>query len=110
MRRRTRGPGPKPILNKVEESVIAEYCAQMGFGLSRDDLLRVAFLVAEKSRRKHPWNGMAGKAGFMSRHPTLRLKSPQPLSHARAKNASDEQVKDFFEKLGRDLCTLKFAK
>ena len=77
--------------------------AEMGFGLSRDDLLRVAFLVAEKSRRKHPLNGMAGKAwyeGFMNRHPTLRLKSPQPLSHARAKNASDEQVKDFLKNLG----------
>ena len=38
--------------------------------------------------------------GFMSRHPTLKLKAPQPLSHARARNASDEQIKDFFEKLG----------
>jgi hypothetical protein len=66
----------------------------------------IGFKVAEKSGRPHPWdpeNGMAGRAwydGFMSRHPTLKLKSPQPLSHARARNADDETVKDFFQKLG----------
>jgi hypothetical protein len=116
LRRRVNGdiaidckPGPKPILTVNEEDAIADYCvrmAEMGFGLSRDDVLRIGFKVAEKSGRPHPWdpeNGMAGRAwydGFMSRHPTLKLKSPQPLSHARARNADDETVKDFFQKLG----------
>ena len=36
----------------------------------------------------------------MSRHPTLKLKAPQPLSHACARSASDETVTDVFEKLG----------
>lgn len=72
--------------------------AAMGFGLTRDDLLRVGF----KFGRQHPWDikaGVAGRAwyeGFMGRHPMLKLKAPQPLSHARARNASDEQIKDFF--------------
>ena len=82
--------------------------AEMGFGLGtcRDDVLRVGFRVAEKSGRPHPWDpdsGVAGRAwfeGFMSRHPTLNLKAPQPLSHARAKNIDDEQIKDCFQKLG----------
>ena len=82
--------------------------AEMGFGLGtcRDDVLRVGFRVAEKSGRPHPWDpdsGVAGRSwfeGFMSRHPTLKLKAPQPLSHARAKNTDDEQIKDFFQKLG----------
>ena len=98
LRRRVNGdipiecrPGPKPILTVDEEAAIARYCmkmAEMGFGLGRDDVLRVGFRVAEKSGRPHPWDpdsGVAGRAwfeGFMSRHPTLKLKAPQPLSHA----------------------------
>ena len=45
-------PGPKPILTADEETAISKYCvrmAEMGFDLTRDDLLRVGFLVAEKS-------------------------------------------------------------
>ena len=108
-------PGPKPILAVDEEDAIASYCmkmAEMGFGLTREDLLRVGYLVAEKCGRKHPWSaddGVAGRAwleGFMSRHPTLKLKAPQPLSHARARNASDTQIKE----IRRNLCSFKFAK
>lgn len=98
--------GPKPILAVDEEAAIASYCVKMAEGLTREDILRVGYLVAEKCGRKHPCNaddGVAGRAwleGFMSRHPTLKLKAPQPLSHAQARNASDTQIKDFFEKLG----------
>lgn len=58
--------------------------------------------------RRHPFrNGAAGKCwlqGFLLRH-KLTLHSPQPLSHARARCSSDEVVRDFFEKLGGNLCS-----
>ena len=53
-------PGPKPILTADEETAIANYCVEMGFGLGRNDLLRVGFLVAEKSGRQHPWDAEVG--------------------------------------------------
>ena len=46
----------------------------------------------------------------MSRHPTLKLKAPQPLSHAQARNADDEQVKDFFSETRWNLCSFKLIK
>ena len=62
LRRRVNGdipiecrPGPKTILTASEEELIARYCvkmAEMGFGLGRADVLRVAFRVAEKSGRQ----------------------------------------------------------
>ena len=37
----------------------------MGFGLSRHDVIRVAYSIVERSGREHPFsNGMAGRAGL----------------------------------------------
>ena len=57
----------------------------------------MGFRVAEKSGLPHRVAGRAWFESFMSRHPTLKLKVPQPLSHACAKNTDDEQI---FQKLG----------
>lgn len=74
--------------------------ADMGYGLSRDDIARTAFQILERSKRPHPFqDGLAGRAwlqGFLKRH-KLTLRSPQPLSHARARSATDNTV---IEKLG----------
>jgi hypothetical protein len=46
---------------------------------------------------------MAGRGwleGFMRRFPRLSLRTPQPLSFARARACTDEAIKGFFEKLG----------
>ena len=61
LRRRVNGdiaiecrPGPKLILTVDEEAAIARYCvkmAEMGFGLGKDDVLRVGFRVAEREFR-----------------------------------------------------------
>ena len=50
-------PGPDPVLSKDEESELVAYClkmAEMGFG-SRDDVMRMGFLIAEKVGHKHPF-------------------------------------------------------
>ena len=99
-------PGPKTIMTETEENMLRDYVikmADMGCGLSKDDILRTAFQILEKSKRPHPFkDGLAGKSwlqGFLNRH-SLTLRSPWPLSHARARSATDEVVNDFFEKLG----------
>ena len=99
-------PGPPTVLTDHEEAELASYCvkmADMGFGLSRSDVMIVAFKIAEVSGRKHPFvDGTAGRAwfdGFRSRHPRLTLHSTQGLSRARASSANHEVISDFFGKL-----------
>ena len=96
MRRHTAGivaqdcrPGPSTVLSREEEVRLAAYCitmADMGFGLTREGVMAMAFSIAEKSGRDHPFkSGHAGRGwndGFMSRHVNLTLRVPQPLSNS----------------------------
>lgn len=79
--------------------------ADMGFGLSRTDVMVVAYKIAECNGKKHPFTGgAAGRAwfdGFRSRHPRLTLRSTQSLSCALASGANHEIISDFFGKLAR---------
>ena len=100
-------PGPPTVLTKQEETELASYCVKMsdtGFGLSRTDVMVVAFKIVEASGRKHPFtDGAAGRAwfdGFRSRHPRLTLRSTESLSRARASSSNSEIISDFFAKLG----------
>ncbi len=96
-------PGPKTVLTEEEEGQLADYLVQMsdmGYGLTREGVMGLAFSVVEKSRRSHPFhNGSAGRAwfdGFMRRRPNLTIRSPQPLSYCRAVSANKDTVMDFF--------------
>ncbi len=114
LRRRVNGsvkagcrPGPGTVLTEEEEGHLARYLVQMadmGFGLSRDTVMRLAYKIVEKAQRKHPFKDeKAGRAwfeGFRRRHPKLTIRSPQPLSYCRAISANMETINDFFGKLG----------
>ena len=100
-------PGPSTVLTDEEEDRLATYLvemADMGFGLSRDTVVELAFTIVEKSQIKHPFrDGRAGRAwfeGFRRRHPKLSLRSPQPLSYCRALCSNQETIDEFFGKLG----------
>ena len=100
-------PGPPTVLSDNEEEQLAAYCVKMvdmGFGLAHNDVMLMAFRIAENSGRKHPFNkGMAGSAwfdGFNSRHPFLTLRSAQSLSHSCAAAANEEVISDYSSKLG----------
>ena len=107
-------PGPPTVLTDEEEGESASYCvkmADMGFGLSRDDVMLIAFKIAESSGREHPFTkGTAGRAwfdGFRSRHSNLSLRSAQSLSHSHAACANKEIISDYFAKLGAVCATYK---
>ena len=114
LRRRIKGsvragckPGPGTILTEEEEDQFASYLVQMsemGFGLSRDTVMHLAYNIVVKAQRKHPFkDGKAGRAwfdGFRRRHPKLTIRSPQPLSYCRALSANVDTINDFFGKLG----------
>ena len=78
--------------------------SEMGFGLTRDDILHLAFNMAELTGQSHPFReGKAGRGwfeGFMSRRQNLTLRKPQPLSYCKALCANKETIDDFFGKFG----------
>ena len=49
--------GPPTILTQLEEDELVSYCVRMannmGFGLSRNDVMAITFKIAEASGRKH---------------------------------------------------------
>ena len=78
-------PGLPTILMDEEERQLESYVlemAAMGFGLSREDVMCLGYVIAERSGREHPFHdGMAGCGwfdGFRARHPKLTLRTPQP--------------------------------
>ena len=59
-------PGPPTVLTESEEERLAVYIAdmaEMGFGLMKEDVLRLAFKIVDNSGRQHPFvDGLAGRA------------------------------------------------
>ena len=100
-------PGPATVFSEEEEKEIVDYAikmADMGFGLTREDLRHTAYRLAEKLEKSHPFqDGIVGRGwldGFLARHPMLVLRSTQPLSYSRALSANPDTLKDHFAKLG----------
>lgn len=75
------------------------------FGLTTRDVRCLAFQLAERNKLDHYFNkdtGMAGKdwlRGFLRRHPSLSIRSPQRTSAARAKAFNPDNVDNFFRLL-----------
>ena len=107
-------PGLPTVLTEEEEERLAAYLIQMsemGYGISREGVMGLAYTIVEKSKRSHPFHeGSAGRAwfeGFMRRHPKLTIMSPQPLSYCRALCSNKDTIMDFFGKLGSILWKAK---
>ena len=78
--------------------------ADMGYGLTRETVMHLAYVIAEKFNKKHPFTGdSAGRSwfdGFRKRHLMQTICTPQPLSYCRAQSANPDVIRDFFGKLG----------
>ena len=91
-------PGPATVLTEEEER-LASYLIQMsemGFGLSRDTVMHLAYNIVEKAQRKHPFKdekaGCAWFDGFHRRHSRLTIRLPQPLSYSTAGHCVQMQI------------------
>ena len=99
-------PGPPTVLTESEEQRLAIYIAdmaEMGFGLMKENVLRLAFKIVDNSGRQHPDDGLVGRAwfeGFKSRHSNLTIRPPQTLLYNQTTCANKETIEDFFAKLG----------
>ena len=114
LRRRVNGsvkpgskPGPATVLTEAEEEHLASYLIQMadmGFGLSCETVMCLAFKIVDATQQKHPFKDQkAGRVwfdGFLRHHPKLSIHSPMPLSYCCAQCANMDTINDFFGKLG----------
>ena len=119
LRRRVNGsvkpgckPGPATVLSEAEEEQLASYLIQMvdmGFGLSCETVMCLAFKIVDATQRKHSFKDQkAGRAwfdGFLQRHPKLSIRSPTPLSYCCAQCVNMDTISDFFRKAGSHLWT-----
>eukprot|EP00116_Pleurobrachia_bachei_P003044 sb/3463306/ len=73
------------------------------FGLTANDLRRLAYQLAERNNLTHMFNkeeGMAGyhwMHGFLNRHPELSLRKPENVSANRSRSFNAANVKKFFD-------------
>ena len=75
------------------------------FGLTKIELRRLAYEIAEANGRPHMFNRdkeIAGRSWFESfrkRHPEISVRTPEPTSMARAQSFNRPQVSNFFQVL-----------
>jgi hypothetical protein len=93
------------VLPSFLEDLLVKHILEMEtalFGLTIDDVRRLAFELAELNNIPHKFNRpskMAGKSwlyGFLRRHPEVSLRKPENTSAARAKSFNSANVKKFF--------------
>lgn len=96
--------GRPTVLSRELEDELVKYCLAMEatfFGLTRSDLRRMAFQLAERNNINHPFSkgNMAGRkwlALFLKRHKKrLSIRRPTGTSFARAVGFNRDNVNNF---------------
>lgn len=99
--------GGQTIFTAEQENALATRITRLcdiGFGMTREDVMKVAFDFAEGNKIRNNFSKekrQAGKdwfVGFINRHP-LSLRKPEGLSVARAEGLNKDDVSDYFAKL-----------
>ena len=90
------------VLRSEKEAHLTEYCvvmADMGFGLTREGIMAMAYAIVEKTGRNHPFKSGHARRGWYEGFLSRLLNVPLRLSYARALCANKERIDDFFAKL-----------
>lgn len=109
--------GRKPVLPDHIEKELVEYLLTMEsmfYGLTRQDVRRLGFQLAQRNGIKHPFaTELAGRSWldhFLRRHKKkLSIRKPTGTSYARAEGFSREQVMAFFDLLETTYTKHKFS-
>ena len=100
--------GKQPILPAQLEDELVSYVVKMEemlFGLTLKDLQKLAFQITERNNIKHTFSVVNQEAGydwlkgFLRRHPTLSIRSPEATSAAGAWAFNRVSVEIFFDLL-----------
>lgn len=100
--------GRYTVFNKNQEDQLEKYildCCESFYGITPKSLRKIAFTFAEANKLKHSFNKdlqLAGKDwyySFMSRHPSISLRTPEATSINRITAFNTTEVKMFFDQL-----------
>lgn len=98
----------RPTFNEAQDIEFDGHCKKMDelfFGLTINDLRRLAYEFAEANKIQHRFNESLKMAGrdwvnsFLQRHPSLCLRQSAPTSLARAIGFNKAQVERFYKNL-----------
>jgi hypothetical protein len=108
----------KNVFSTEQELELVEYLKTMEsrlFGLTQKDLRSLAFELAERNNISNTFNrdsGLAGQdwvKGFLARHSTLSIRTPENTSGARAMGFNKVSVDQFFSLLTQTIYTHKLT-
>ena len=95
--------GPKPYLSVEEEQELVAFLKQasaMGYGKTKKEILAMVQKTMEKKDLcDDKFNGEGWWTRFMSRNPTLSLRTADPLSKVRADAVKQEKIDEYFKLL-----------
>lgn len=104
----------RQIISDDAEKQLSEHIREMqliGFGLTRTDVMKLAFDYCQLNDVPTKWSNGTASAdwleGFMKRHRELSLRKPELLSVARAMSMNEPVVKAYFELLRTAIEDLK---
>ena len=96
-------PGRKPVIPlEVENKICDSVCesAERGMGIGRQDVLHRIGVLAKRHDIPTPFrDGRPGKffwKGFLTRHPEITLRKPEPLSGVRARAVNHDSINNYF--------------
>lgn len=104
--------GYKSTFNEELETELVQHIKKMEtmfFGLSTEDVRKLAFQIAEARQIPHRFSreekmaGWTWLTGFRQRNPTISLRSPESTSAARARAFNREQICKYFTLLSKVL-------
>lgn len=96
----------KTVFTNAQENELISYLLEMEtklFGISFQDLQKLAYQLAERNGVSHNFSRNTQEAGkewvrgFRKRHPEITLRTPEPTSAARAMGFNRTAVKKFFD-------------
>ena len=100
-------PGPLPYLTSDEEDELATFlirASEVGSGKTkREVIVIVQHVLEKKGRDTDSFHGEGWWLRFMQRHPTLSLRTADPLSRVRANALTEENMKAYFDLLEKTL-------
>ncbi|KAK6194406.1 hypothetical protein SNE40_000044 [Patella caerulea] len=100
-----KGSGGRPVFPPELEAELVKYILQLErvlFGITKKDLLRLAFQLADRNGLSSNFNADTKSAGrywfenFLRRNPEISLRTPEATSIARASGFSRPNVEQFF--------------
>lgn len=110
--------GRKPLFTKAQEMEIAEHVlllAKMFFGLTKIELRRLAFEIAERKNIPNNFNkierlaGVDWLNGFLKRNPGISLRKPEATSLNRVTAFNREEVELFYSNVENVMDKHKFS-